>query len=118
MRHSETDSLGQEERGDRLIPVYAILVVLGFLGVLGWIYLGLASSAVDGKAHLDPAARFGVAGRNSVAGVLGFGLGGMSASFAGWAAGLAVLAAVAGGGLMVGAAHYLGSEQDPDKDPA
>lgn len=101
-----------------MIPVYAIFVVLGFLGVLGWIYLGITASSVDGKEALDPEARYGAVGRYIVAGVLGFGLGGMSASFAGWAAGLAVVGALGGAALMVVAAHYLGVEDGSDEDPA
>jgi hypothetical protein len=102
-------------KGSALIPVYAVFVVLGFAAVLGWIYLGLASSSVEGKQSLDPEAKFGAAGRGVVAGVLGFGLGGMSASFGGWGPGLAVLGAIGGGALMIAAARYLGVEDDPDE---
>ena len=91
-----------------MIPVYAISVVLGAVGVLVWIFLGVTSSSVKGKADLDPEERFGTIGRSVVAAVVGFGLGGMSASFAGWSTFLALLGAVAGAVLMTAAARYLG----------
>ena len=100
-----------------MIQANAVLTVLGFLGVLVWTYLGITSSAVEGKQDLDPEARYGANGRRVVAGVLGFGLGGMSASFAGWASGPAVLAAIGGAALMIVAAQYLGFEDEPE-DPA
>ena len=91
------------------------MLVLGVVALLTWLVLGLTASSVDGKQDWDPEARFGVAGRNVVAGLLGFGLGGMSASFAGWAAGWAVLAAV--GGVAVGllSVRFLGVE-DTEED--
>jgi hypothetical protein len=98
-----------------LIPVYAICVLLGSVGALAWVYLGMTASAVEGKAALDPETRYGFAGRATVAGVLGFGLGGMSASFAGWNSGLAIVGAIGGAGLMIAAAHFLGDATDEDE---
>lgn len=78
----------------------------------------MAATAWEDKDHLDPERRFGERGRDVVAATLGFGLGGMSASFAGWSTGLAALGAVAGGALAVVAGRYLGVEEDPDGDSA
>lgn len=100
-----------------MIPVYAISVVIGSLAVLVWIFLGLTSSSVAGKQSLDPEAKFGSTGRGVVAGVLGFGLGGMSASFAGWQTGLAIIGAVGGAVLMVLLGRYLGVEDDSAEEP-
>lgn len=98
-----------------MIPVYAVVLVLGVLALLAWLVLGLAASSVDGKESWNPEDRFGVSGRQVVAGLLGFGLGGMSASYAGWASGLTVLAAI--GGVIVGllSVRFLGVE-DADGD--
>ncbi|MDJ0497199.1 MAG: hypothetical protein QNJ89_05165 [Acidimicrobiia bacterium] len=98
-----------------MIPVYAVVLVLGVVALLGWLVFGLAATSVDGKEGWNPEDRFGVSGRQVVAGLLGFGLGGMSASFAGWASGLAVLAAI--GGVIVGllSVRFLGVE-DADED--
>ncbi len=99
-----------------MIPVYAISVVLGVVAVVSWVFLGLTSSAVAGKSHLEPEERFGETGRMAVAGILGFGLGGMSASFGGWGSALALLGAVGGAVLAIVAARYLGYEEDPAED--
>lgn len=101
-----------------MVAVYAICTVLGVVAVLGWVTLGIASSAWNGKKHLDPEDRFGELGRTVVSAVLGFGLGGMSASFAGWNIGLAVLGAAAGAVIAVVVGRYLGVEEDPDGDSA
>ena len=101
-----------------MVPVYAISTVLGVLGIIGWITAGMAASAVAGKDYLDPEVKFGFAGRAVVAAVAGFGLAGMSASFGGWNAGLAFVAAVAGALLGIASARYLGVEEDPDGDSA
>lgn len=101
-----------------MIAVYAVCVVLGFLAVLTWVFLGLTASAVVGKSALEPEQRFGELGRMAVAGTLGFGLGGMSASFAGWGMTLSLGGAVAGAGLAIVSARYLGFDEDVDEDPA
>ncbi len=96
------------QKGGPLTAIYAICVVLGAVAALIWIFLGLGSEAIPGKRSADPESRFGERGRYAVAGVLGFGLGGMSASFAGWVTLLALMAAAGGAALMVLAARYLG----------
>lgn len=101
-----------------MIPVYAVAVVLGFVGLLTWVTLALMATAVEGKEGLDPEVRYGEPGRFVVAGVLGFGLGGMSSSFGGWPSGAAVAAAVGGAVLMIGAARLLGVDEGPDEDAA
>ena len=78
----------------------------------------MAATAWEGKDHLDPERRFGARGRDVVAATLGFGLGGMSASFGGWNTGLAVVGAVAGGVIAVLVGRYLGVEDDADGDSA
>jgi hypothetical protein len=101
-----------------VIAVYAISVVLGFLGIISWVFLGLTASAVAGKSALDPEEKFGERGRVTVAATLGFGLGGMSASFAGWGTTLSVVGAIAGATLAVVSARYLGFDEDEGGDPA
>lgn len=90
-----------------MVPLYAVVVVLGALCLGVWILLGLVAER-PGSSVMDPEARYGLRGRSAVAGVLGFGLGGMSASYAGWPS-LAALAAAAGGAaLAVLSGRYLG----------
>lgn len=99
-----------------MIALYAICIVLGVAGIFYWVITGLMASSLHGKAHLEPEQRFGTRGQYLIAGLSGFGLGGMSASFAGWPDGLAVVAAMAGAVAAVLAARYLGYEQDADGD--
>lgn len=97
-----------------MIAIYAVCIVLGVVGIFLWLAMGLASSSLRDKAHLDPEERFGSNGRSALSAVSGFGLGGMSASFGGWSDGLAIVAAVVGAAIAVVAARYLGFEEDPD----
>ena len=99
-----------------MLPVYAISVILGVIGLLVWVFLALTASSVAGKETLDPERRYGFGGRAIVAGLTGFGLGGLSASYGGWASGLAIVAAAGGAALMIGAAHYLGVAEAADED--
>lgn len=101
-----------------MVAVYAIATLLGVIGIIVWVILGMVATAVPGKESLDPEARFGVTGRDVVAGLAGIGLGGMSASYAGAGTVLGVLGAVAGGAATVVVGRYLGVEEDSDGDTA
>jgi len=72
--------------------VYALSLVIG---------VGLVAPAVIGARRRPP--------RVAVALLLGVGLGGMSSSFAGWAAGPSMMAALGGGVVLAVAARYLAS---------
>ncbi|MDH3607069.1 MAG: hypothetical protein OER12_08730 [Acidimicrobiia bacterium] len=76
--------------------VFGLALAVGFLAVLGWIAAVAVADSVDGWEGVDPDARFGLNGRRVVAGVLGFGMAGLSAAYAGWPIALAIGAAVAG----------------------
>ncbi len=82
--------------------LYGISLAVGFVALLVWATAVFASGSVKAWETFDLEQRFGVSGRRLVAGLLGFGMAGLSASYAGWHAGLAVGAAVAG--LAVGVA--------------
>jgi hypothetical protein len=92
--------------------------VAGVIALLAWVFLGLAASSVAGREGLDPEERFGDKGRNAVSGLLGFGLGGMSASFAGWSTGLAIVGAVMGALVAILVGRYLGVEGEASGDGA
>ncbi len=84
-----------------MVWIYATALVLGSLALLVWI-LGVAVGAwVDGWEFADPEQRFGEKGRSAVAAAAGFGMGGMSATFAGWNPVLAAAAALVGGVALV-----------------
>jgi hypothetical protein len=84
-----------------MVWVYAFALVAGLLMLLAWI-VGVAVAAwVEGWETADPERRFGATGRSIVAGTVGFGMAGMSATFAGWHAILAFAAALLGAAALV-----------------
>ena len=95
-----------------MVPIYAFATAFGVVALLAWIGLTVFANTVAGRQSLDPEQRFGPTGRVAVAAVFGFGLAGMSASFAGWqwlAALAAALAGAIGAGLV---AQFLGPESE------
>lgn len=105
-----------------MVKVYAVVLVIGVIALLGWIMARAFSVNID-RPSLDPEARFGVAGRRVVAAMVGFGMAGMSAEFSprdiAWP--LALVLAVLGSGA---AAWYAGwvdrhdDSDDPEPEPA
>lgn len=89
-----------------MIPVYAVSVVVGMVGLLAWVAAVAVADMVDGWAWADPEARFGVRGRVAVAAVIGFGMAGMSSSFGGWPA-VAAFGAAVGGAVLMGSAAVI-----------
>lgn len=84
-----------------MVWLYAIALAAGFLMLLVWI-VGVALAAwVDGWEFADPDRRFGATGRAVIATAIGFGMAGMSATFAGWHAIVAILAAFVGAAALV-----------------
>lgn len=63
-----------------MVKVYAIVLVLGIVGLLVYI-LGGALAENLGREEKDPDARFGLRGKLLVGAAVGFGMGGMSAEF-------------------------------------
>jgi hypothetical protein len=112
------ENLETREEVPGLVAVYAIATLLGVIGIIGWVVLGMVATAVPGKEALDPDTRFGVTGRDVVAGLTGIGLGGMSASYGGAGTFLGLLGALAGGAAAVVVGRYLGVEEDSDGDVA
>lgn len=99
-----------------MIPVYAISLVLGAVGLILWIFA--RSYAVNvGRTDIDPELRWGLWGRRVVAGFVGFGMAGMSAEFSpfdiptGWALTLAV----AGAGAAAWWAGWMRGDREPEQ---
>ena len=84
-----------------MVWVYAVALIAGLLMLLGWIVGSALGAWVEGWEFADPENRFGATGRSVVAGSVGFGIAGMSATFAGWHPPVAVVAAVLGAAAMV-----------------
>lgn len=85
-----------------MVKVYAIVLVLGVVGLLVYI-LGGALAENLGKEDKGPDSRFGMSGKLVVGGAVGFGMGGMSAEFSpldlSWP--IALLLALVAAGLSV-----------------
>lgn len=90
-----------------MTTLFGIPLILGFLLMLAWIAATAVAATVDGWEGFDPERRFGRGGRFVLAGVLGFGMAGISALYAGWAGPLAVAAGIAGGAGLIAASTWI-----------
>lgn len=63
-----------------MVKVYAVALSLGILGLIVVILGGVFAHNV-GHPERDPGERFGIFGKTLVGGLVGFGMGGMSAEF-------------------------------------
>ncbi len=94
--------------------LYALALLAGFTALLGWLVArGLAVNVPHWK-RADPERRFGIPGRRVVAGLVAFGIAGLSAAYGGWAPWAAALAAAA---AAAAAAWYAGSvgREEPEE---
>jgi hypothetical protein len=92
--------------------VFTISLVLGSIALIAWIVLSVVASTASGWQDVDPDRWAGVAGRIIVAYFFGFGMAGLSASFAGWAVLPSILAAIAGGLALGAVAVWLGPQPE------
>lgn len=63
-----------------MVKVYAVVLVLGIVGLLVYILGGTLAENL-GREEGGPDARFGLDGKLAVGAAIGFGMGGMSAEF-------------------------------------
>ena len=82
--------------------VFAVSLIAGMLALVGWVMLQGSSS----REPNPPATR----APTVIAAAVAFGMGGLSASYAGWNLGLATLVAVGAGAL---AGWYAGARSSP-----
>jgi len=100
-----------------MTALYAIVLVLGVVALLVWIARTAVADTVAGWERVDPELRFGVRGRLAVAGAVGFGLAGLSATFAGWPPVGALAAAIGGVAFAAAVAMRYGPDAAADEDP-
>ena len=85
-----------------MVKVYAIVLAAGVLLLIAWIFATYLGGTVAEWKRFDPEERLRKPGRRIVAGLVGFGLAGMSAEFSpfdlSWPVGLVL--AVVGGSAM------------------
>ena len=100
-----------------MVKIYAVLLVLGVVALLGWIMARAFSVNIE-RPSMDPESRFGVPGRRVVAALVGFGMGGMSAEFSprdlSWP--VALVLALIGAAAAAWYAGWVDRGDDPD-DP-
>jgi len=90
--------------------LFGIPLLVGFLLLIVWLSATAVAATVEGWSDVDPDRRFGRTGRFAMAGLIGFGMAGISALYAGWIPLLAVAAGVLGAVLlMVGIVLMLAS---------
>ena len=97
-----------------MITAYWIAFALGLSGLIVWIFVrGLAHAEV--LVRLDPEQRVPNL-KLAVAGVLGFGMAGLSSSYAGWESALTIVGALAGAGAAAGYAKWVDRDLDDSHD--
>ena len=92
-----------------MTAVYAIALTVGLLALVAWIAMSAVAASVDGWDRFDPRSVVGDLARLIVAGMIGLGMGGLSASYAGWGSGPAAIAAIVGAGGLVAVSSLLGA---------
>ena len=99
-----------------MVRIYAIVLALSVVLLIAWIFAAYVGANVAAWRRFDPEERFGKPGRRVVAGMVGFGMAGMSAEFSPfdltWP--VALVLAIAGGLAMV---WYAGFVDRPGRDP-
>ena len=64
-----------------MVKVYAIALSLGVILLIAWIFSVYLAGNVEAWSGISPEERYGRRGRQVVAGLVGFGMAGMSAEF-------------------------------------
>lgn len=81
-----------------MVKVYAVALALGVVALLVVLFGGALAENL-GRAERDPGEWLGVNGKSAIGGIIGFGMGGLSAEFSpldfGWPVALAISAAAA-----------------------
>jgi hypothetical protein len=91
-----------------MTAVYAVTLVVGFLGLGAWIVATAVADVVDGWQRVDPESRFGPWGRRGLSALIGFGMTGISTTYGGWPDVASFGAAVVGGVSLAAISEWLG----------
>lgn len=95
-----------------MTALFGVPLLVGFLLMCVWIAATAVAATVEGWEGVDPEHRFGRKGRFVLAGMIGFGMAGISALYAGWPHPLAVGAGVLGIIGLIGVSIWLGPESE------
>lgn len=98
-----------------MVKVYAVSLVIGFVGLLLVIMGGVLAMNV-GHPERDPGERIGLVGRSIIGALAGFGMGGLSAEFSPldftWQ--VSVLIALGAAGLSILWVRYAVARSEPE----
>jgi len=86
---------------------YGITLLIGFALMLVWLVLTAIASGVEGWDGVDPERRWGVTGRSVVAGLVGFGMAGISVLYTTAPEALSIAAAIVGGLALIAVARWI-----------
>ena len=95
-----------------MTAVYAIALTFGLFALVVWIAMSAVAESVEGWDRFDPQTVVGDRGRLVIAGSIGLGMGGLSASYAGWSTGVTAMASILGAGGLAAVTFLLGA---PDR---
>jgi len=93
-----------------MTALFGLPLLAGFILMVAWVAAEAVSEQVEGWNSVSPEQRFGKVGRYVLAGLLGFGMAGISALYGGWPELLAVAAGIAGAIGLVVVSTVLGPE--------
>lgn len=92
-----------------MTSLFAISLTIGILALGAWIAFAAVAGSVQGWERFDPEAAFGRSGRMGLAALTGFGMAGLSASYAGWSDAPTIIAAIGGAVGLAAASAWLGA---------
>ena len=95
-----------------MTALFGIPLMIGFILMIVWVGATAVAATVDGWQGVDPDRRYGRTGRFALAGMIGFGMAGISSLYAGWPPLLTVGAAVLGAVGLIGVSIWLGPEAE------
>ena len=95
-----------------MTALFGIPLLLGFLMMLAWLVATAIAATVSGWERVDPERVFGRTGRAVLASVIGFGMSGISALYAGWPHLASVAAGAVGAAGLIAVSFWLGPESE------
>ncbi len=95
-----------------MTALYGIPLIVGVLLMIAWIVAAAVAATVDGWEGVDPERRFGRSARFVLAGLIGFGMAGISSLYAGWQPLVTVAAGTVGAIGLILASAWLGPEME------
>jgi len=87
---------------------YGLILLLGATLAGVWLVMVALSGSVDGWEHVNPELTWGERGRFVVAGLIGFGMAGISMLYTTWPEFLSVVGGIVGAAVLIVVSRYFG----------